>query len=720
MRVSRVATLPVLGWLVATASPAAECIDYTEHLHFITSTFEDDGGRELVLRGNYAFGASGTDGLAIFDVSDPADPRLVRHAYTGGEDAVAIDVDGDMAWIAASYAGLVLFDISDPEWPSLVHWTNDYGYMVDVVTHGDAVYVVRSQTDVMVFDTRWLPGALIHWGMLDMPGRPTRVLVNGDLLYVAAETHVNLYDVSFEFEPILLASIETTTTAHDVVVDGDHLYVVEVGMLEIFDVSDPSVPISVTTIEPFWGTHLRIQEGRMYASGPGLAVHDLSDPLAPVLIGDLDLWARMEDVQVRDGVAYLYGFGLATVDVSSPTSPPVSAAFDTPGDAVQIVVQDQLGYVADAEAGLTILDVSDPTAPVIVGSFPTAEPAVAVAVNGATAFVWDATPDLYVVDVSDPTAPAMVTTVPTYAQDLATAGDRLYISNGFGLEIYDVSIPSRPTRIGSFATTGPAWETEPVGSLAYVAEGWAGLRILDVSDASAIAEVGWVDTWADGVAVAGDRAYVAGGVEGFKVVDVSNPFAPELLHVSSTPGATQGLAADLANGLVYALEHDSGAIVFDVTSDSSPIFLGSSPRLQRQRPGLWIDTPVLVGDVVLVARELLYALPRQCPTIVGTGMTAPLPGFRLGRPVPLPASTSVSIPLVDAGVRTLRVEIFDVAGRAVRSLVEPTTAVRPAALTWDARGDDGRVVPPGVYYVKASAVVDRRAVTSVRRVVVAR
>jgi hypothetical protein len=66
------------------------------------------------------------------------------------------------------------------------------------------------------------------------------------------------------------------------------------------------------------------------------------------------------------------------------------------------------------------------------------------------------------------------------------------------------------------------------GSYAYVADNWAGLRVIDVSNPSSPREVGFYDTpgYAYGVAVSGTYAYVADVWEGLRVIDVSNPSSP--------------------------------------------------------------------------------------------------------------------------------------------------------------------------------------------------
>ncbi len=68
-----------------------------------------------------------------------------------------------------------------------------------------------------------------------------------------------------------------------------------------------------------------------------------------------------------------------------------------------------------------------------------------------------------------------------------------------------MSTPSAPVVVGIFDTLGVAKSVAVLGGYAYVADDYAGLRVIDVSTPSVPVEVGFVDTpdaaW--GVAVSG-------------------------------------------------------------------------------------------------------------------------------------------------------------------------------------------------------------------------
>jgi len=108
-------------------------------------------------------------------------------------------------------------------------------------------------------------------------------------------------------------------------------------------------------------------------------------------------------------------------------------------------------------------------------------------------------------------------------------------------------------------------------SLAYIACGRAGLRIIDVTDPDQPQEMGSVDTpgAAFDVVVSGNVAYVADDQGGLRMIDVSDPRSPHELGFDTTAGFSQ-LA--LADRLLYALGGD-GVAIFDVSEPVRPRFV---------------------------------------------------------------------------------------------------------------------------------------------------
>ncbi|MGH7741933.1 MAG: FlgD immunoglobulin-like domain containing protein [Candidatus Eiseniibacteriota bacterium] len=86
-------------------------------------------------------------------------------------------------------------------------------------------------------------------------------------------------------------------------------------------------------------------------------------------------------------------------------------------------------------------------------------------------------------------------------------------------------------------------------------------------------------------------------------------------------------------------------------------------------------------------------------------------GIQAVWPNPFPRETRIAFQLDRAGAVSL--SVVDLEGRRVRSLLSSDFASQGArSVAWDGRGDDGRVIPPGVYWVRLrwSGGTDQRPV----------
>ena len=88
--------------------------------------------------------------------------------------------------------------------------------------------------------------------------------------------------------------------------------------------------------------------------------------------------------------------------------------------------------------------------------------------------------------------------------------------------------------------------------------------------------------------------------------------------------------------------------------------------------------------------------------------------FAVPRPNPSSGAGATSFALtVPASGGTLRLELYSVSGRRVRTLVDAPAVAGPVSVTWDGADDEGRIVAPGVYLARATlagTTLDRKVV----------
>ena len=91
-------------------------------------------------------------------------------------------------------------------------------------------------------------------------------------------------------------------------------------------------------------------------------------------------------------------------------------------------------------------------------------------------------------------------------------------------------------------------------------------------------------------------------------------------------------------------------------------------------------------------------------------------GLRVSRPWPVPSTDATTLSLGIERAGWVQVQVIDITGRSVRTLLAEAMPAGTRDVVWDGRADDGRAAAAGVYFLKCS----NAATEEVRRVVLVR
>ncbi len=167
------------------------------------------------------------------------------------------------------------------------------------------------------------------------------------------------------------------------------------------------------------------------------------------------------------------------------------------------------------------------------------------------------------------------------ANDVANEGTTCYLACDEGLRVVDVSNPNAPALIGGVTAegVGEGVAVIPGASAVALADGYAGIKIYDVSTRSAptlIAEWPTADV-AYSVAVFGTRLYAAIGGAGLLILDVTDPGDPSSLGTVDTPGNAECVDVGFSYGDTVAIVADNGVgfTIIDVTDPGSASIVGT-------------------------------------------------------------------------------------------------------------------------------------------------
>ena len=121
----------------------------------------------------------------------------------------------------------------------------------------------------------------------------------------------------------------------------------------------------------------------------------------------------------------------------------------------------------------------------------------------------------------------------------AVSGDHVFFGSGGAIRVLRIKDGTTAWQeVASIATSGVVRDLHATGSHLYVADDSGALRIIDISVAEQLNQIGHVNLPGSGraVSVQGQYAYVAAEWSGLVVIDVSDPKRPRVAHTHKTPG----------------------------------------------------------------------------------------------------------------------------------------------------------------------------------------
>lgn len=284
--------------------------------------------------------------------------------------------------------------------------------------------------------------------------------------------------------------------------------------------------------------------------------------------------------------------GVLTVELTSPRAPRYLGGLALPDSVNDLALVGRHRIVAaNGPSGLVLVDASDPARPRKLASLALPGAAMAVTpIEGGVA-VAAGTAGLLLVELAG-TPPALKLRArldtPGYARDVIARGELLVLADGDGgVRIYRHAAGAA-RELASWRGGGHAFQLDLEGKLLAVAEGTAGLALLELSTPGRPRLLGRLrlrDT-ARGVSLqrlpgrSGLRAAVADGTAGLAIVDLAQPAAPRELGRHKPERSVNRVV--LRGELAFVANDYDGLLVLAVPAASGkPSPLGSLPAPRK-------------------------------------------------------------------------------------------------------------------------------------------
>ncbi|MCA9759073.1 MAG: hypothetical protein KDA27_24990, partial [Candidatus Eisenbacteria bacterium] len=465
-----------------------------------------NSAQHVTAQDNLAYVSDLFGGLRIYDVSNPTSPFLTGELlfFPLGLPEATVVRDG-IAYVG-DWQGLFIVDVSDPSNPTQLSFLTA-GISFDLALEGNLLYSADGY-GVAIFDvsdpahpTQVGGVSGIHFGDIYY-----NVKIEGDRLYLADSIEgLRIFDLSTPSLPAEIGLIDARGFSYGVEVQDNHAFIANGNRgLRIVDLGAVGGPAEIGSVDTPWvafavdmdETHAFVADGLS-----GLRVIDITNPGAPFETGHLTNADWMYDVAVEGNIAVVANGNIGTgiIDVSDPAAPILRAQFDSnlpcgassePAFVKGVDIQGTLVFAAEEDCGLRILDISDPDNPVTVGTLDTPGQAIKVVVEGDIAYLAD-NPGLKIIDVSNPSNPFLRSAVGGICIDVDVAEGYAYMSgDAQGVKIVDVHDPNSPVVVGSYDTGYFARGIDAVGSVAYVADGMDGVYLIrnDLAPADVLGE----------------------------------------------------------------------------------------------------------------------------------------------------------------------------------------------------------------------------------------
>jgi hypothetical protein len=653
-------------------------------------------------------GPSGLHIMSLADPTNPVEIGRFTWYQSGPYDG-GVYVIGNRAYLGIGNGGFVL-DVRDPSHPVvLAQWTDlgsgpisfvhdNYAiahdeegvpFILDISDPNNAHYIANFPGGGIVSDAMGMAGeylctsgpGLRVWDMSN-PAQPQLVasvdttfgawygVVSGNYGYYASVDYgLRIIDLSNPLQPVEVGSCDSSEQTWDVAVTGSHAVTLKISTswdnywLNIWNITDPAHPV-------FEGTIPTTGFGTFRVSAAGNLVYT---PMSE-----------------SDNL-------IMEVDISNPAAPVVVGSFGTCGWLYRTVLSDTIAFITDARTQMRTVNINNPNHLFGLSSMDLSNNEgrdIATRGNYAYLTMTDAGSNisLEVFEVSNPAEPESVYNVScNEASEIVTEGDYVYAASLTGISTFSLANPAIPQCVNFLNL--------PFGSAGLglaVADGYlyrgagTSFSVCSLSNPAAPQLVGSCNLGGGccifDLAVAGHYAYVANGYGGMRIVDVSDPANP--CEINWIGGFWVGAVA--ASGNIAIMDDDTRISIWDVTNPLNPILVGYYSTYE------YIRDLEIQGQYLFTTGWFDFRV-YQCDALTNVIPTdKPLPAqFNLLPPYPNPFNPSTVIRFSLPYTQQAKLTIYDITGRQVKVLTNEILSAGEHRVTFD-----GSDLSSGVYFVR--------------------
>jgi len=381
------------------------------------------------------------------------------------------------------------------------------------------------------------------------------VSVSGTTAYVCCRAAgLKIVDISSLNSPELISTIYNVgwiARSGQNVEDLYYLAADEAG-LQIIDVSNLEKPKLLSSIkigendDPHGNAkQVKVVDDYAYVAGymSGLFVIDVHDPTQPVMVGQLDLNAQVNNLDVQlNPETYVYvtfhnsqrDNGLKIFQIIEPNTIQEISSIQLFGFASHVTVIDKIAYISNSHGGFHIIDVQDPNAPVLLSA------------------------------VNFP-----------HAHGISVINDHLYVvESGLGIHVYNLQDIESPQWEASIKLLGNYHRINQFKDYIIIAEGPVGIEIVDTkTELSAIGPQVKPYLLGSDIKIFDNNTAYFIETAGVHIIDIKNPLNPIKLGFCRTSFNASDIV--IHDDIMYVLNSNYYLEAFNISNKKQPVFIKS-------------------------------------------------------------------------------------------------------------------------------------------------
>ena len=439
-------------------------------------------------------------------------------------------------------------------------------------------------------------------------GESNAVTGRGSLVALTLGSEVALLNFAKPDSPVVLSEIQLDFTPAQSALHDSFLLTCGNG-IEIWNIVDSTHPVYRNVIPYAVGDFAIFDTFLYFASSGTFYSYSIANTANPRPLGTCAENGGVTAATKKVVVAKEPG-GLAFIDVSNPAAPERVGTYGIGALGVDargnICVANGYQNGDQDRLWVDVLDISDPTNPRLLGEVDSVG-GYDVHLSGPLAFTsgyyygWG----FAIIDISDSTRPHDVSQIKTPNDGFAVWADwtsnHAYVADAMGLAVMDIHDINHPVYDTTVLPAHDAWDVWLDGCRAYVADGGAGLRILDVTNPANPIDLGGIDT----ANIHAFETRSAVGQDSFafmswsqppplRTIDVTDPARPSMAGACSLFDPPKDMV--LRDSFLYCAEAYRFQVV-NVARPRQPVLVGSCV-LQNDVMDLWLkDSLAYVSSV---------------------------------------------------------------------------------------------------------------------------